>query len=112
MQKLLGQISLTTTAQSIYVVPTGKKARVVNIYAYNSAAADRSVLVYAHGNAAANALLSLPDIAAVNTDGVGGTKIAANNSIELSAGEHIYAKMGAGDANDVVLTAYGIEQDA
>lgn len=102
--KRLFQKNLTTKAENLYKTPASKRTQVVEIWIANTNSTEtRAISLYAHGLADSNVLLKELELQP------NATKIISESKIILDSLDVLGAKQLEGV--DVIVTAYGIEED-
>lgn len=98
----LCQVVLTTTPATLYTVPASTRTQITEIWLANNSATTRFVTLRAPANLANSNHLPRLEIVA------NGVQIVSNSKIVLTVAELLVAFQDTG--NDVVLTAYGVEE--
>lgn len=102
--KKLAQSNLDETAVEFYEVPAGKRAQVTEMWIANtSGTSSREVTLYAHGTSSENTLLHSLSVEEGVTYVIDGSKIVLEETEVLAAKQD--------NGTDVVVTAYGVEED-
>ena len=102
--KMLCQESLSAGATAVYTTPADHRTQITEIWITNTSTTDsRDVALFAHGTAAGNTIAQKITVEAEATTIIDGSKIV------LDAAEVLAASQDAG--TDVILTAYGVEED-